>query len=237
MTEPNPDLDARLARLAARKAATGNRAAPEPPSAATASGPTRPTGARRGRRKHPAAAGRILSFGLSSSAFLSMVAAFAQTGAAGTSTAAIVTTPVTARVRTKVVVKDVHHAVYVDQFGRPVAAPSVPTGATIAPAGSQPAAGASPGHSGASVPSGGATSSAPWPGAGSSSNTPPPVSSPPPTSGLTPPAPGGGPTPTTAHVTPPPTVPPTTPTTAHVTPPTTVPPPPPPPPCTGSKCP
>ena len=110
MTEPNPDLDARLARLAARKAATGKAAtggeagAPTPtPNPASTAGPTAPPGTRRRRRKHPAAAGRILSVGLSSSAFLSMVAAFAQTGASGTSTAAIVTTPVTARVRTKIV--------------------------------------------------------------------------------------------------------------------------------------
>ncbi len=44
----------------------------------------------------------------------------------------------------KVVVKSVHHVVYVDQWGRPIAPASLPKGLTTVPAATQPAAGTGP---------------------------------------------------------------------------------------------
>src|SRR4029079_14074909 len=102
----NPDLDERLARLAARRAASsGSKAEPATPlraradagknhSAVPAPDPTaqdRIVARRPGRqrRAHPAAAGRILAAGLSTSALLSLMAACAaRAPAAGTAVVA-----------------------------------------------------------------------------------------------------------------------------------------------------
>jgi hypothetical protein len=75
------DLDARLARLTARRAAFG---------AVTRAEPGHTTLGRFGRRRHPAAATRLLVAGLSLSAFLSIIASIgASTPASGASTAAV----------------------------------------------------------------------------------------------------------------------------------------------------
>ena len=166
MTEPNPDLDERLARLAQRKASSRSTT-PNRPASAAATAPTTPTEvasinpgtraapAKRARRRHPAAAGRILSVGLSSSAFLSMVAAFGSQPASGASGAVAATVPkqsaAKAAPRPKIVIKDVHHITYVDQWGRPVAPPSVPAGIAVVPGSGQPAAGSVPTNSGLSL--------------------------------------------------------------------------------------
>ncbi|HEV7526607.1 MAG TPA: hypothetical protein VGP92_16685 [Acidimicrobiia bacterium] len=232
MTEPSPDLDARLARLAARKAGPG------------AALPTRtpPAGPAQARRRHPAAAGRILSVGLSSSAFLSMVAGFgAQTPAsaasntiaaatraqtAGTATARP-TTSLTAR-PPKVVVKDVHHVIYVDQWGRPIPAASVPKVTPTLPSPSQPPAGSGPAPSNRRDTSGVPSWTAPPPPNSGPGSTAPAAPSSPAT-----PAPPGPP-PTNPRVTPAPTTPPVTSAPVTVV---TAPPPPPPPVCSGTKCP
>jgi hypothetical protein len=269
MTEPNPDLDARLARLAARKAASGGakpeRTAEAAPTRASsrssadnvaslhlaASDDMTPTVAappKRKRRRHPAAAGRILSVGLSSSAFLSMIAAFGSETSSASAAASAVKTPVTrAAPRPKIVVKDVHHTIYVDQWGRPIAAPALPKGATALPASTQPPAGSGPKQSSGGGSYGATTPGAPasWPtsptpgggnapaaGGGGSSASPGAPANPVPAP--SPSQPNPGPTPTTPHVTPAPTTPPATSPPVTVV---TTPPPPPPPPCSGSKCP
>jgi hypothetical protein len=225
--EPVTDLDERLARLAARKTTTG--AAPAKPA--------------RTRRKHPAAAGRILSLGLSSSAFFSLVGALgAQTTASGASTNAAAPPPSIARAtagppttgsapRPKVVVKVVHHALYLDKLGHPIAPTSLPKGAVVTPLPSQPG-GASPKPGGAGTPADSAPSAPPQ--TVSPAPNAPTTATPatPPATTLVPPAPQ--PTPTTVHVPTPTTAPPST------SPPTTVftpPPPPPPPVCSGTRCP
>ena len=124
----------------------------------TPSAPSAAAPAKNAKRRHPAAAGRILSVGLSSSAFLSMIAAFgSQTS--GASAASSLKTPLTRPRRApKIVIKDVHHTIYVDQCGRPIAAPSVPKGLTALPGATQPAAGSGPKQSGGGAPYGGSTS-------------------------------------------------------------------------------
>jgi hypothetical protein len=125
MPGTNPDLDDRLARLAARRAASsGSNTTPAPdPTAPDRNVARRPA---RKRRAHPAAASRILAAGLSTSAFLSLMAAFAaRAPAAGTPVVAtappranIPGAPGTVRHRKpKIVTKVRHHTVYVDQYG------------------------------------------------------------------------------------------------------------------------
>jgi len=227
MTEPTPDLDARLARLAARKAgaraATPTGTSEQPSARATeraAEHATPSARATRTRRRHPAAAARILSLGLSSSAFFSMVAAFGQqtTWSAPpvpVSRARTVTTIPRPAPRAKVIVKDVHHIVFTDRYGRPIPASSVPKGAPIYPKGSLPPAGLPP------VPSASANQQrstwSPPPSAAPTVNVPAPAA----------PAPAPAPS-APAAPTPPPTAPPPV---------VTTPPPPPPPACSGSTCP
>ncbi len=235
MTEPVTHLDERLARLAARKTTTG---------IATPSGASSGATAKRARkrRKHPAAAGRILSLGLSSSAFFSLVGALgAQATASGASTnagaapplarAATAGPPTTRSApRPKVVVKVVPHSLYVDRLGHPIAPTSLPKGAVVTPLPSQPA-GASPKPGGAGTPAVGT----PWAPPQTMSPAPnvPTTATPatPPATTLLPPT--SQPTPTTVRVPTPTTAPPST------SPPTTVfaPPPPPPPACSGTRCP
>jgi len=217
MSSEKPDLDERLARLAARRAASGSkekRAAPHPdPVEKDRIVARRPE--RRGRRAHPAAAGRILAAGLSTSAFFSLMAAFAaRAPAAGT--AVVATAPPRVRVvgasgagpvhRRKPKVKTVvrHHKVYVDQYGRPIGSPTGPGTGSSGPTYAPPS-------SGAVVPPGPVSIS--------------PITSPPAAPIASPPAPSP-PAPAPA---PPPTAPPATVFTP--------PPPPPPPPCSGTKCP
>jgi hypothetical protein len=205
MTEPT-DLDDRLAKLAARRAAA--RPAETAPAAK--------------RRGHKARIGRVLAAGMSSSAFFSIVgvlAANATTTKSSTVATALPQVPISgplatsasSTTRTTVVVKVVHHERYVDTNGNTVAPPNM-NRATVA---SAPSSGGNAGttHSttGAPVtsghtPSGGGGGTAPAP-------TPTPAPTPPPTHS---PAP-----------TPPPTTPVTTPKPPS---------PPPTPPCTGSKC-
>jgi hypothetical protein len=192
MTEPVTHLDERLARLAARKTTTGIATPSGASSGATAKGA-------RKRRKHPAAAGRILSLGLSAP-------------------------------RPKVVVKVVHHSLYIDRLGHPIAPTSLPKGAVVTPLPSQPA-GTSPKPGGAGTPAVGT----PWAPPQTMSPAPnvPTTATPatPPATTLLPPT--SQPTPTTVRVPTPTTAPPST------SPPTTVfaPPPPPPPACSGTRCP
>jgi hypothetical protein len=244
MTEHTPDLDERLARLAARKATRGTAAqttltgiavvAPEGPGAA---GPV--ARGTRSRRRHPAAAGRILSVGLSSSAFLSIVAAFgSQPTASAAATGAIAMernasaprAPAPPVSRPKVVVTEVHHPVYVDQRGRPIPAAALPKSLKAAPTSTTPAAGAPPLKSGGSSTSGPPASPSP------SLTQPAPGGTAGGSGSPTAPAPGHPPTPTPApiHVSPGPTTPPATSPPATVV---TIPPPPPPPACSGTKCP
>jgi hypothetical protein len=246
MSGENPDLDERLARLAARRAASSGSKAqpaarPRPARAdadkeAATAPPPDPTAqdrivARRPERKrraHPAAAGRILAAGLSTSAFLSLMAAFAaRAPAAGVPVVA--TAPPRAKVpgatgpvhhpKPKVVTKVRRHTVYVDQYGRPYS-PS-----TAAMQGG--AAAPSPSSSGTPGPIATPSAVAPLPSA--PVVNPIPSAPPPSTPGGAPPATGRAPAPT----------PPPRPTPAPA-PPTTVftpPPPPAPPPCSGTKCP
>lgn len=202
---------------------------PESGSAATVREPstprrgTPPIAVRPNRRRHVAAAGRVLAAGASASAFLLIVAglaahppAWASGTASGTAGAPEATTAVPTTVvppptvppppptlppvpETVVVVEQVHRRVYVDQFGNPVDPNALPAGAAPTPDGAPPSGGGS-----ASPPprSGGApATSAPPSGGGA----PPPAAAPKP-----------APPPTAAAPKPPP---------------------PPPPKCTGSKCP
>ena len=232
MSDQTPNLDERLARLAARKAG-----APIAPSAERSVERATGTGrAPRARRRHPAAAGRVLSLGLSSSAFLAMVAAFAAhpvtwtAPKATSSSAAAGPRNAGPAGRPRVVVKNVHHVLYVDQYGRPIASPSPARIALLEAAARQPAAApaatASGGGSGSgrsrtwspsASPSVGSAPSAPAPGVPAQA----PVAQPPTA------------TPPTVHV-PPPTSPPVTSAPVTVV---TTPPPPPPPACSGTKCP
>jgi hypothetical protein len=230
----NPDLDERLARLAARRAASSGSKAkpaarPRPARAAggkaSASAPLGPAAqdrivARRPERKrraHPAAAGRILAAGLSTSAFLSLMAAFAaRAPAAGAPVVA--TAPPRANVpgatgavrhrKPKIVTKVRHHTVYVDQYGRPY---SPLTAATP---------NSSSGTSGPIVPP---SAVAPLP----STPVVTPITPAPP-----PPAPGGAPPVTAPAPAPAPTPRPAPPTTVFTPPPPRAP-----PPCSGTKCP
>lgn len=221
MTEPAPDLDERLARLAARKA--GAARAPEEPRASAGV-----SGRHRRRRKHPAAAGRILSLGLSSSAFFAFVGAMGTHPPTPHTPVAATAPPAGSRrvvVVTKVVVRAVHHVEYVDQYGRPV--PAALLAKSALPGSAAPTAG------------GGATPSVP-PGFGSPSGrttASPSVGAPPPASTPNSPPVAPGLPPATVQVSPPPSH------TPATTPPVTAPPtvvttpPPPPPACSGTKCP
>jgi hypothetical protein len=206
MSEPTPDLDERLARLAARKTIS----------------PDAPT---RSRRRHPAAAARILSLGLSSSAFFSIIGAFGEQSATHTSNAAgarvSLPTASPAPVRTTVVEKVVHHVLYVDRYGRPIPAPTVSAAGAALPNANRATSGSGQSRSAAPVwnnhPSGTPAAVAPTPTLGGASSAP-------------------GPAPATPAVTPYPT-----PAPAPTPPPqpvvTTPPPPPPPPACSGTQCP
>jgi hypothetical protein len=210
---PDGNLDDRLARLAARRSAAG--------------APT-PTRVRAKKKPHPAAASRILVAGLSTSAFLSIIAALgSQAPASGTTKTAVATAPPRVRTTegtlaprradatttpTTIVVKVRRHVVLVDPQGKPIA--TVPATSALAHAGT-------PSTNAFSSPSTRAAFNAPASSAPVFAPTPTPA----------PPPPAGTPAP---KPTPAPTPPPTT-----ATPPTTVfkpPPPPPPPPCTGTKC-
>lgn len=225
---PTVDVDAeraaRLQRLQARRSgsAAATPVASAPSSLGTSVGAARPTPNRVTRRRHAAPRGRVLAAGLSASAFVGGMTTIAahpkvwttsassallpSTAANGTPTPAPSTTlpPVPPTV---VVVKEVHHTVYVDQYGHPIAGTRVPvtTKRTSSVSGST---GAAPARrvSGSSTPAptSASTGSLPVPASGTSSgsSTPPPASAP-------------TPSPTT-------TAPP--------------PPPPPPPTCSGSKC-
>jgi hypothetical protein len=237
MTEPTPDLDERLARLAARKtsARTPTATGTSAPAAASASVTAVPSAATptRSRRRHPAAAARILSVGLSSSAFFSIIGAFGEQNAthASNTAGALVSLPAAsatrAPVRTTVVEKVVHHVLYVDQYGRPIPPPTVPAAGAAVPTGNRPATGSGQSRSSAPV----------WnnPGAGTPAVAPPPT----PTPAGAPPV--AGPAPTPPAVTPHPTTPPSPSPAPKPTPPpptvVTTPPPPPPPACSGTKCP
>jgi hypothetical protein len=167
MTEPSPDLDERLTRLAARQAG----AKPSAPRART-------------RRKHPAAAARILSLGLSSSAFLSIIGVFGEQQAHISNLAAArparpVAPALRTPVPTKVVVKYVHHRVYVDRYGRPVAPAIAANGATATPA-NHSGAGSTPRYS--APPTG-------FPASTTPAKPAPRPTTPPPTAVTTPPPP------------------------------------------------
>ena len=270
--DQNPDIDDRLARLAARRAAAPARPPRPAPTATTTDAavtdmvvtddfkPRAATDKRvRTKRGHPAAAGRILAAGLSSSAFFSIIAALgAQTPASGTTSVAAaalhlpaggpLTTSLAGAGRPKVVVKVVHHTMYVDADGHPVPRPAGRIAPQPAPGKTTPgSAGAASAPAGAGSPAVGAPSSSAPPVAGTGSPAPVPVSSPVsapvtvPTPGTTPrpvqtPTTGPAPVPTPAPV----STPTPAPAPAPTTPPTTVftpPPPPQPPACTGSRCP
>jgi hypothetical protein len=218
MTGPgeNPDLDERLARLAARRAASsGSKAESADPAAQdriVARGPERK------RRAHPAAAGRILAAGLSTSAFFSLMAAFAaRAPAAGTPVVAAAppaglagATGPTRHQKPKIVTKVRHHTVYVDQYGHRISPPQGQGAATFAPAPLPSGPVAPVGTSAVTAPPAAAPVATPV----TATPAPPPATSPPAT-------------------VPPPAPPPTAPPTTVFTPP----PPPPPPPCSGTKCP
>jgi len=223
MTEPT-NLDERLARLAARKSGAAQASAAV--DATTTSPQTAGVGAKaRSRRKHPAAAGRILSVGLSSSAFLSIVAAFGSQTASGATTSNYAAGP-PATLAPRVVVQDVHHKMYVDQYGH-VLVPVTTAGSTTPGASTAPGATTSGGVTFVPAPSGGGGGSSSGGGGGSST----PVTSPPSGGG------GGGGSPVTSPpvTSPPVTSPPVTspPVTSPpvTSPPTTA------PKCSGSKCP
>lgn len=221
-------LDDRLAQLAARRAAAGGRAKPLAQHAADPN----EDAPRRNKRAHPAATGRVLAASLSTSAFLSIVTALsAQSAPSGAATvkftnAAPPRPPTRATTPTTIVVRTVHHTVYVDANGNPVAVLPVPATGT---AGTHPMAATVPQRTtyGSrytySAPRG--TTYAPV------YHAPTPVYAPPSQPGTHPaPVPAPAPAPTTPKApAPTPTAPPTT--AYHA------PAPPPPPACTGSKCP
>jgi len=225
MTESTPDLDERLARLAARKAGP-KPAAPADGTSTTATAATATATAparARTRRKHPAAAARILSLGLSSSAFLSIIGVFGQQHPGQTSNVAAAPvarriTPVRVPVHTKVVVKYLHHTVYVDQYGRPVSAATAANGPARSPA-QHSGTGSAPQYSAPATgfPASGSPAVAP------AVPPPAPVTGPAPTNPAVAPAPTPAPAPAPRPTPPPPVV--------------TTPPPPPPPACSGTKCP
>jgi hypothetical protein len=192
MTEPT-DLDERVARLAARRAAN-----------------TSPANApKRHRRK--ARVGRVLAAGISSSAFFSIVGVLAANATTNTSTvaSALPQVPITGPVETiapattatTVVVKVVHHKRYVDPNGTPVSPPT--TRATVASASGGSSGSGSSTHStaGAPVTSGHAPTGGGTSGSGGGGTSPAPT--PAPTTPVTHPA-----APPTTVFTPPPAPPP-----------------------------
>ncbi len=224
MTEPTPDLDERLARLAARKA--GAPRVPSEPASTDAGVPGPP----RQRRKHPAAAGRILSLGLSASAFLAIIGAMGTHTSAPHKPVAAAAPPVDNRrpvVITKVIVREVHHVEFVDQYGRPVPSALLAKSAAAGTTTASPGAAAAPSARSGTAPSSGGSTYIPTAGAPAPS---PQAPVPAPVAPGLPPA--------TVHQSPPPS--PTPVTNPPVTAPPTVvttPPPPPPPACSGTKCP
>jgi hypothetical protein len=204
-----PDLDARIAALAERRAST----APPAPSPAPS----------KRKRRHAAPAARILSGGLSASALIALVAAI---GAGDVAKEAAASGPAMRPVATKVatpttvVVRERHYVQYVDRDGRPIAPPAMPPAAAATapvpeqqnqPVPARPAAGASPPNVPAFAP------------------VPSPVSVPAANPGS---APDATRVPGNKTTTPPATTPVTTPPVTST--PTTLAPPP--PPCSGSKC-
>ncbi len=177
MTEPT-DLDERLARLAARRAA----------STSPANAP------KRHRRK--ARIGRVLAAGISSSAFFSIVGVLAANATTNTSTvaSALPQVPITgpletigpATTATTVVVKVVHHKRFVDPNGTPVSPPTT-RGATVATSSGGSSSSGSSTHStaGAPVTSGHAPTGG---GSGGGGTSPAPAPTPAPTTPVTHPA-------------------------------------------------
>jgi hypothetical protein len=174
----NTELDERLARLAARP---------------------------RTRRRHPAALGRVFAAGLSTSGFLAIVTALAsQQPASGVTTVAtapprgVVTLPlgtssVPPTTKPKAVETTVHHTVFVDKYGRPVAPSLVP--ATVGARRTSPATT----HTAAATPSAHPAVGHPAP----VSSSPPPTKTP-----TTSPATPHTSPPVTVHTPPPPPPPP-----------------------------
>jgi hypothetical protein len=198
------------------------------------------------RRRHAAAAGRVLATGLATSGFFGTITALAQADAHPAATAPDAATPG---------VKTIERTIYVDENGNPVAPPSSSLPGVADPATTAAAATLPPGVTlapGATLapapaPVAGAPVVAPKPGAAPTPTTAPkgapaPAPAPAPTPGPAPapapapapgpaPAPAPAPTPTTAPA-PKPTTPPPPVTTAPPAPVTTAP-----PACTPSKCP
>ena len=251
MSAPPTDLDDRVARLAARRAASRPAAAVTAVAASEGSTKARLPLTMRRKKNHPAWSARLITANLTTAAFLSIIVALAvqQTSYASATYAAAKPrgriTPLH-KAKPKVIVKnvDVHHKMYFDANGNPIPADKIPKNALITPA---TAPGATTPATTSVIPNFGGAPSAPSSGGGATHTTygsapssgggaPAPAPSAPPAGG------GGGGTPpatssqTTPHTTPattPATTPRTTPTTVHVTPP----PPPPPPPCTATTCP
>jgi hypothetical protein len=210
--------EARLARLVER------RRAPESPT-------SKPR-----RRRHAADASRVLAAGISASAFMGTITAFALSAQPKSALATRVeptTVPEVRTARTIVHVRKIKRVIYVDEHGRPVGTQIVPP--------SQSATATRSAIGAAVRPASGAT-----PGGATSTNTvvatPAPVQGVTPSNRVTAPPVTGGPVPppvATAPVTTPPPPSPTAPP-ATVAPPSTSPAPPPPttlPKCAGSKCP
>ena len=192
----------------------------------------------RNRRRHAAAAGRVIATGLATSGFFGTITALAQSDAHHDAAS-------TSAPDSSVVVRTVEKTIYVDENGNPVAPPSSVPG-TVDPASTAPGSIAAAVPGAAPVPVAAAPGApAPKPGTPAPTPTPPPV---------THPKAGAAPAPTPAPTTTPTPTPTTTPTTTTA--PTTAPPPAPvttqpppattqppaptttkPPACTGSKCP
>jgi hypothetical protein len=148
----------------------------------------------RNKRGHAAPAGRMIAAGVSAGAFFAGVAGFALnqptwlTTTATTTTAPLVpaTEPPVPPMEppTTIVVEEVHHLVYVDQYGHPIDASAVPGGAPEAAAPVRTRAAAAPI---AAAPDASAGAPAPAPAAAPPSTTaapaPTPAPAPPPCSG------------------------------------------------------
>ena len=118
----DPEQAARLARL-------GQRRAPQAPAAPADEAPVidkhTNVAVTRTKRRHAAAAGRVLATGLATSGFLGTITAMAQSDIHKDQNDAATPTP------SSVVVKTIQRITYVDENGNPVAPPSSLPGGTV----------------------------------------------------------------------------------------------------------
>ena len=209
------DRAERLRRLQERRGAAAPRSAPPAPqpraadadpvgavASVEAAAVDRPARSGR-RRRHAAPAGRVLAAGISASAFLGGMAAIGAnppswaSGATTTGNGALpvpvpppsTLPPTTAAPvpSTVVVVEEVHHQLYVDQYGNPIDGSAVPASArssatrTVASS----SAGAGPGGSSGAAPAPVTAPASPAPAAPAPVVTSPPPPPPPACSGST----------------------------------------------------